>query len=224
MITRKNLAKMIDHTILKADTKKADVLRLCSEAKEYGFGAVCVNTYFTELVSNELKGTDIKTCVVVGFPLGACITHAKVTETKKAIKQGANEIDMVINISALKDNDLEYFENDIHAMVKTVKGNASLKVIIETCYLTKEEKITACELSKKAGADYVKTSTGFGSAGATVEDIALMRKIIGNEMGIKASGGIRSLDDALAMIEAGATRIGASSGIKIIKEYDERVK
>lgn len=211
-----NLAKYIDHTILKADISKDDVVKVCSEAKEYGFFSVCVNPCFVSLVANELKGSDVKVTSVIGFPLGANTSKIKALETKQAIADGANEIDMVINVSALKDGDYEYVENDIRSVVEALEGKAILKVIIETCLLTDDEKVKACELSKKAGAHFVKTSTGFSTGGATVEDIALMRKTVGPELGVKASGGVRDAAGAKAVIEAGATRIGASSSVVIV--------
>jgi deoxyribose-phosphate aldolase len=224
MISRKELSGMIDHTILKADVKEEDVKRICREAVTNGFGAVCVNPCYAELTAKELKGSGVKTCVVVGFPLGANTAEIKAEEAGKAVDAGAEEIDMVINISALKDRKIDAVEKDIRGVLNAIKGRAILKVIIETCYLTDEEKVIACETAKRAGAHFVKTSTGFGSAGANTKDVALMRATAGSTMGVKASGGIRTLDDALDMIEAGASRIGASSGINILKEYDERMK
>lgn len=218
-INNQQLAKYIDHTILKADTTKEDILRVTKEAKEYGFMSVCVNPYWVSVVSNELKESDVLTCCVVGFPLGANTTESKIFETTDALNKGAREIDMVINIGALKNGDDNIVLEDIKGVVKA-SGNALVKVIIETCYLTKEEKIRACKLSINAGADFVKTSTGFGSGGATAEDIKLMRDTVGSKPGVKASGGIRTREDALTMIEAGATRIGASSGIKILEGED----
>lgn len=211
-----NLAKYIDHTILKPDVQKADVLKVCSEAKEYGFFSVCVNPYYVPLVSESLKGTDVKVTSVIGFPLGASTTEIKALETKKSIADGADEIDMVINVSALKDQDYDYVLNDIKSVVEALEGKAILKVILETCLLTQEEKIKGCELSKAAGAHFVKTSTGFSTGGATVEDIALMRKTVGPDLGVKASGGVRDAEGAKAVIEAGATRIGASASIAIV--------
>ena len=212
-----NLAGYIDHTILKPEAKKEDVLRLCEEAKQYHFASVCVNAYYTKLVADALAGTDVKTCVVVGFPLGATFSEIKARETEIAIQNGAQEVDMVINIGALKDGDYDIVEQDIKAVVDAANDKAIVKVIIETCLLTDEEKVKACELSVKAGADFVKTSTGFSTGGATVEDVALMRQTVGPDMGVKASGGARSYEDALAFIEAGATRIGTSSGVAIME-------
>jgi deoxyribose-phosphate aldolase len=215
---KKAFAKMFDHTILKADATKEQVVKLCNEALEYGFASICVNSCHTKLVAEKLKGSNVKTCVVVGFPLGAMSSSAKVSETQDAIKAGAQEVDMVINVGALKDKDLEYVENDIRAVVAGADKKALVKVIIETCLLTDEEKVTACKLAQKAGADFVKTSTGFSTGGATVADIALMRKTVGDSMGVKASGGIRDYDTAIAMIKAGATRIGASASVAIVNK------
>jgi len=210
------LAKYFDHTILKPDTKKEDVIRICSEAKENDFYSVCINPYYVSLVSDELKGTDVKVTSVIGFPLGASISEVKAFEATKAIEDGADEIDMVINIAALKNKNYEYVENDIKTVKAACEGKALLKVIIETCLLTDEEKIKACELSKKAKADYVKTSTGFSSGGATVYDVKLMRETVGPEMGVKASGAVRDIEKAKQVIEAGATRIGASASVSIV--------
>lgn len=212
-----NLAKYIDHTVLKPEATKDDVLRLCREAKEYGFCSVCVNSMYTALAAKELEGSGVKTCVVVGFPLGAMSTQAKAFETKEAAKDGADEIDMVIAVGALKEGDLDYVKQDIGAVVESA-GDAKVKVIIEACLLTDEEKVIACHLAKSAGADFVKTSTGFSSGGATVEDVALMRRTVGEDMGVKAAGGIHTREEALAMIDAGANRIGASAGIRIVTE------
>ncbi|MBM7701472.1 deoxyribose-phosphate aldolase [Metabacillus iocasae] len=211
-----HIAKMIDHTALKADTTKDQIVQLCKEAKEYNFASVCVNPTWIELAAELLKGTDVKVCTVIGFPLGANTPEVKAFETKDAIEKGATEVDMVINISALKDKNDELVERDIRAVVEAAKGKALTKVIFETCLLTEEEKVRACELSVKAGADYVKTSTGFSTGGATVEDIALMRKTVGPDIGVKASGGVRNAEQAQAVIDAGATRIGASAGIAIV--------
>jgi len=210
-----SIAKYIDHTVLKPDTTKDAVIKVCDEAKEYGFFSVCINPYYVSLVSDQLKGSDVKVTSVIGFPLGASISEVKAFETSKAIADGADEIDMVINVAALKNKDFDYVLNDIKAVVEACKGKALLKVIIETCLLTDEEKVKACELSVEAGADYVKTSTGFSTGGATPEDIALMRKVVGPEIGVKASGGVRSTADAEAVIKVGASRIGASSSIAI---------
>lgn len=212
-----NIAKYIDHTLLKADAKRDQVEQLCSEAKEYNFASVCVNPTWVKLASEQLKGTDVKVCTVIGFPLGATTPETKAFETKNAIENGATEVDMVINIGALKSGDLELVEQDIRAVVEAAKGKALTKVIFETSLLTDEEKVSACELAVKAGTDFVKTSTGFSTGGATVADIELMRKTVGPDLGVKASGGVRNAEDAQAMINAGATRIGASSGIAIVK-------
>ncbi len=210
------LAAIIDHTILKPETKKDDVLKVCEEAKKYNFASVCINPTWVRLVANELKNSTVKVCTVIGFPLGASTSDVKAYETKKAIEEGANEIDMVINIGAIKSGDWNYVENDIKAVVKEAKGKAIVKVILETCLLTNEEKIKACEICVKAGADFVKTSTGFSTAGATVEDIQLMRKAVGEKLGVKASGGVRDRKTALDMVNAGASRIGTSSSVKIV--------
>lgn len=212
-----NINKLIDHTALKPNTSKESILKLIAEAKTYDFASVCVNPCWVELAHQELKNTDVKVCTVIGFPLGANTTEVKVFETKDAIEKGAQEIDMVINIAMLKDKEYDYVENEIHQIVEATKDKAIVKVIIEACLLTDEEKIKACELSQKAGADFVKTSTGFSTGGATVHDVALMRKTVGTDMGVKASGGVHTHEEALAMIEAGANRIGASAGVKLLK-------
>lgn len=213
----KDIASMIDHTILKPDTTLEQVEKVCDEAKKYGFASVCVNPYYVKYVSDSLMGTDVKTTSVVGFPLGSSKSDVKAFETEKAIEDGADEIDMVINIAALKDRKLEIVKEDIKAVVKASEGNI-VKVIIEACLLTQEEKILACEISKECGADFVKTSTGFSSGGATIEDVKLMRSIVGNELGVKASGGVRTLSDLKAFLEAGANRIGASASVDIVEE------
>lgn len=210
------LNKLIDHTLLKPEATKAQIEKLCSEAKEYDFKSVCVNPYYVKYAKELLKGSDVLVCTVIGFPLGQNTTAIKVAETKDAIKNGADEIDMVINIGALKSKDEDYVLNEIKEIRNACKGN-TLKVIIETCLLSDEEKITACKLSKEAGADFVKTSTGFSTHGATVEDVKLMRKTVGEDMGVKASGGIRDRETALKMVEAGATRLGVSAGVAIVK-------
>jgi deoxyribose-phosphate aldolase len=213
----KNIANMIDHTLLKAEATKAQVVTLVEEAKQHSFASVCVNPTWVKTAAELLKETpEVKVCTVIGFPLGASTSEVKAFETKNAIENGATEVDMVINIGALKDKDYEYVENDIRAVVEAAKGKALTKVIIETALLTDEEKKIACELAVKAGTDFVKTSTGFSTGGATVEDIKLMRDVVGPTIGVKASGGVRSREDALAVIEVGATRIGASSGIAIV--------
>ena len=213
-----DIAKYIDHTILKPESTVEDVKRLCKEAKEYNFASVCVNGCYAKLVSTELAGSDVKTCVVVGFPLGAMTKEAKAFETIDAIKNGANEIDMVINVGALKGKNYDLVKEDIEAVVNAAKGKAIVKVIIETCLLTDEEKVKVCEIAKEAKADFVKTSTGFSSGGATKEDIALMRKTVGKDLGVKASGGVRDYKTAMDMINAGASRIGASESITIVSE------
>ncbi len=208
--------KLFDHTILKADAGREAVKKICEEAKEYSFMSVCVNSYYTSYVAQQLKGTDVKVCTVIGFPLGQMSTRAKVAETAIAVEDGAQEIDMVINVGALKDKLYDVVLSDIRE-VKKACGNALLKVIIETCLLTDEEKVKACELSKEAGADFVKTSTGFSTGGAKAEDVALMRKTVGDEMGVKASGGIRDRETAQMMVNAGASRLGTSATIAICK-------
>ena len=211
------IAKMIDHTALKADTTKEIIEKLCQEASEYQFASVCVNPTWVETAAQLLKGSDVKVCTVIGFPLGANTPETKAFETKDAIEKGATEVDMVINIGALKDKNNDLVERDIKAVVEAAEGKALTKVIIETCLLTEEEKVRACELAVSAGADFVKTSTGFSTGGATVEDIALMRKTVGPEIGVKASGGVRDTEGAEALVQAGASRIGASSGVSIVK-------
>ncbi|WP_019242646.1 MULTISPECIES: deoxyribose-phosphate aldolase [Bacillus] len=211
------IAKMIDHTVLKADTTESQIVTLCQEAREYNFASVCINPTWVKKAAELLQGSGVDVCTVIGFPLGANTPEVKAFETTQAIKDGATEVDMVINIGALKDGDNDLVERDIRAVVDAAKGKALTKVIIETCLLTDEEKVRACELSVKAGADFVKTSTGFSTGGATKEDIALMRKTVGPNIGVKASGGVRNTEDAQTMIEAGATRIGASAGVSIIK-------
>ncbi|MCM3021776.1 deoxyribose-phosphate aldolase [Heyndrickxia ginsengihumi] len=212
-----NIAKMIDHTLLKPEATEEQVTKLCEEAKQYHFASVCVNPTWVKLAYQLLKDTDVKVCTVIGFPLGATTPEVKAFETENAIANGATEVDMVINIGALKSKNINLVENDIRAVVEKAKGKALTKVIIETCLLSEDEKVLACELAVKAGADYVKTSTGFSTGGATAEDIALMRKTVGPSIGVKASGGVRTREDADKMIQAGATRIGASSGIKIVQ-------
>ena len=210
-------AKMIDHTLLKTDAQKKDLDKLLLEAKKYNFMSVCVSPIWVKYAAEQLKDTNVKVCTVIGFPQGATPTEVKVFETKNAIENGATEVDMVIPVGVLKDKDYIAVENDIRAVVEAAKSKALTKVIIETCLLTDEEKIKACKLSKSAGADFVKTSTGFSTAGATVKDIRLMRETVGEQMGVKASGGVRSREDADAMIKAGATRIGTSNGVKIVE-------
>lgn len=207
--------KLIDNTNLKQDATEKEIIDLCNEAKHYNFMSVCINPSYIPLAKKELAGSDVKVCTVVGFPLGMMTTEAKVFETKDAILKGADEIDMVINVGALKDKKDEYVQNEI-AELKKACGKLILKVIIECCLLTDEEKVRACVLAKNAGADFVKTSTGFSKWGAKVEDVALMRKTVGDEMGVKAAGGVRTHEEMLAMVKAGATRIGTSSGAKLM--------
>lgn len=216
MITKEYVASIIDHTVLKAETKPEEIKKVCKEARENKFASVCINPCYVKMVSEELKGSGVKTCTVIGFPLGASSSAVKAFEVTKAIEDGAEEVDMVINIGMLKAGEFEYVENDIKAVVDAAKGKALVKVIIETCLLTDEEKVKACELSKSAGADFVKTSTGFSKWGAKAEDVKIMRETVGSEMGVKASGGVHNFEEAVAIIEAGASRIGASSSLKII--------
>ncbi|WP_456365346.1 deoxyribose-phosphate aldolase [Thermococcus sp.] len=214
------LARYIDHTNLRPYATREDIMKLCDEAIEYNFYAVCVNPYRVKLAKDYLreKKADVKVASVIGFPLGATSTEVKVFEAERALEDGADELDMVINIGALKDRDYDYVKGDIEEVVKVAhERGAKVKVIIETCYLTEEEKVKACELAKEAGADFVKTSTGFGTGGATVEDVRLMRRVVGPDMGVKAAGGIRTFQKAVEMIEAGANRIGASSSVKIME-------
>lgn len=219
-MNKNKLAKMIDHTILKAEATDAEVEKLCTEALKYNFASVCVNPSMVKKASKLLKNSNIGVCTVIGFPLGANTTEVKAFETKNAIENGAAEVDMVINIGKLKEGNLEYVKNDIESVVNATSGKALTKVIIETCILTDEEKIKVCKIAKEAGADFVKTSTGFSNAGATAKDIKLMRKTVGKELGVKASGGIRTLKDAMIMIENGATRIGTSASISICEEIE----
>jgi len=212
------LSEYIDHTLLKPEAGTDQIIRLCREAREYTFKSVCVNPGHTALVKKELSGSPVLTCVVIGFPLGANATAVKAFEAKKAIEDGADEIDMVINIGALKDNRLDFVEADIRAVVEAAKGKALVKVIIECCLLTDAEKIAACECILRSGADFVKTSTGFSTGGATAADVALLRKTVGDKAGVKASGGVRDFASAKAMIEAGASRIGSSAGVDIMKQ------
>ncbi|MGL4662599.1 MAG: deoxyribose-phosphate aldolase [Culicoidibacterales bacterium] len=208
--------KMIDHTLLRADALQTEVEKLCTEAKAYNFASVCVNPTWVEYAQQALLGSDVMVCTVVGFPLGATTTKAKSEETKQAIIDGADEIDMVINIGALKSGKNEYVENDIREVVEAANGK-TVKVIIETCLLTDEEKILVCQLAKNAGAHFVKTSTGFSTGGATEADVKLMKDTVGANVEVKASGGVRSLEDAKVMIAAGATRIGTSNGVSIVE-------
>ncbi|CEA07536.1 Deoxyribose-phosphate aldolase 1 [Arthrobacter saudimassiliensis] len=211
------LASYIDHTLLKPEASREDILKVCSEAMEYNFKSVCVNPIWVSTVHNELKGSGVLTCSVIGFPLGATTTEVKAFEAQGAVQDGADEIDMVIDIAAARRGDREALVRDIAGVAAVVHdGGAILKVIIETSLLSDEQKVLACEAAVEAGADFVKTSTGFNGGGATAEDVALMRSAVGPTMGVKASGGVRNVEDARAMIEAGATRIGASSGIAIV--------
>ena len=212
-----NIASYIDHTLLKPEATKEQIVKLCEEAAEYKFASVCVNPAWVSVSAKELSDSPVKVCTVIGFPLGASTSETKAFETADAIAKGAEEIDMVINIGALKSGDEELVKNDIKSVVESAKGKAIVKVIIETCLLTDEEKAVASRLSKEAGADFVKTSTGFSTGGATVADVKLMRETVGPDLGVKASGGVRSLEDLQAMIDAGATRIGASSGVQIMQ-------
>jgi len=216
---QEKLATMIDHTILGGNIDKETIIEKCEEVKENNFASLCTVPYYVSLAAEELKQIKSKVCTVIGFPLGNTNYNAKLNETKQALKDGAQEIDMVMNISAFKDNRYEYVENEIREIVKTVKNKDEyliVKVILETCYLNNAQIKKACEISKKAGADFVKTSTGFGEEGAKIKDVKLMKMVVGDDMKVKASGGIRSYNKAIDMIEAGASRIGASSGVEII--------
>ena len=219
--TKASLAKTIDHTLLKATATADQIKELCAEARTYGFASVCVNPTWVSLCAKELSGSGVLVCTVIGFPLGANATATKVAEAKLAVSQGASEVDMVINLGAAKSGDWRSVEEDIQAVVKAANGTL-VKVIIETCYLSDAEKVKACEAAAKVGARFVKTSTGFGTGGATVEDVKLMKKTVGAQgLLVKASGGVRSYHDALLMLEAGADRIGASSGVVIVSELPE---
>ncbi|WP_311562007.1 deoxyribose-phosphate aldolase [Peptoniphilus duerdenii] len=216
-----NINKMIDHTLLKPEATKEMIENLCKEAKEYDFKSVCVNPYWVSTAYEELRDSDVLVCTVVGFPLGATTKETKFFETDFAVQEGADEIDMVINVGALKSKQYDVVLEDIKSVVQAANGR-TVKVIIETCLLSDEEKVKACELSMEAGANFVKTSTGFSTAGAKVEDVELMKSIVGDNLEVKASGGIRDLDTALKMIEAGATRLGVSAGVQIVKEYKSK--
>jgi deoxyribose-phosphate aldolase len=219
IMNRKNVARLIDHTLLKPEATPAQVERLCDEARRYGFASVCINPVYVRLAAGMLKGSGVAVCTVVGFPLGATTTAAKVCETRQAMADGAAEIDMVIHIGALKAGDQDAVREDIAAVaVACHEGGALLKVIIEAVLLSDEEKVAACRLAQAAGADFVKTSTGFAGGGATVEDVRLMRQTVGPQMGVKAAGGIRSYADVMTMVEAGASRIGASAGVEIVEQ------
>jgi len=218
---RAELAVMIDHTKLGPDVSKEQVRQLCSEAKKFQFISVCLNPCYVTLAKEELRGSPVRVCTVIGFPHGANVASTKVAEAEQALKEGADELDMVINIPALKANETKYVQSEIEAICRVARQGTKkdiVKVIIETCLLNDEQKRLACTLAKNAGADFVKTSTGFSTSGATIEDVKLMRATVGSKMGVKASGGIRDLATALKMIEAGATRLGTSSGVKIIEE------
>lgn len=215
-MTPQEIARFIDHTLLKPDAVEADIRKLCQEAREFGFYAVCVNSSFVGLCVQELKGTPVRVASVVGFPLGAMESASKAFESKRAVELGAKEIDMVLPIGALKDRRAQVVVKDIESVVQAA-GGMPVKVILETSLLNEEEKILACELSVKAGAAFVKTSTGFGGGGATVDDVRLMKRTVGERAQVKASGGVRSLEQAMAMIEAGATRLGTSSGVALVQ-------
>jgi deoxyribose-phosphate aldolase len=216
-----SLSHLIDHTLLRPDATRDEIAQLCYEARKHGFASVCVNPSHVKLCADLLKGSDVLTCTVVGFPLGATSTEAKTFEAQKAVRDGAKEVDMVINVGALKSRDYELVEHDIASVATAVHaGGAILKVIIEAALLTDDEKVAASQLAKVAGADFVKTSTGFGPGGATAEDVALMRRVVGPKIGVKASGGIRTRADVQKMVEAGASRIGASASVKIVEGTD----
>src|ERR1700685_2331795 len=220
-----SIASLIDHTLLRADATRSDILQLCREAREYEFASVCVNPYWAPIATAELAGSPVLVCTVVGFPLGATSTESKVCETEASIAAGAREIDMVQNIGALRGDDRDAVQKDIEAVAKAAhRHGAIVKVILETALLDDDQKTAACLLAKAAGADFVKTSTGFGPSGATVHDVELMRRAIGSAMGVKASGGIRTLDDFNKMVAAGATRIGSSSGVKIVEAAQSAAK
>ena len=216
-ITPEELAGYIDHTLLKPGATEEQIAQVCEEAQQYKFKSVCVNSSWVSFVAKKLRGTPVKVCSVIGFPLGEMATRSKAFEARNAIADGAHELDMVINVGALKSRNLKLVEEDIRAIKRSCRSTTLLKVIIETSLLTEEEKVLACEISKKAGADFVKTSTGFTGEGAKVEDVALMRRIVGPKMGVKASGGIRDYKTAVAMINAGANRIGAGGSVAIMK-------
>jgi deoxyribose-phosphate aldolase len=218
-MNREEVARLVDHTLLKPEATPAQVAQLCDEARRYGFASVCINPVYVRLATEKLEGSGVAVCTVVGFPLGATTTSIKVKEARQAMADGATEIDMVIHIGALKAGDYDAVQEDIAAVAAACHaGGALLKVIIEAVLLSDEEKVIACRLAQAAGADFVKTSTGFAGGGATVEDVRLMRQTVGPQMGIKAAGGVRSYADAMAMVEAGATRIGASAGVEIVEQ------
>ena len=220
-VTKRQLERMIDSTNLRPDATTEDIKKLCRDAKKYNFASVCVNPCFVSLAADLLISVEVKVCCAIGFPLGAATPESKVFEAKDAVRNGADEIDMVINIGALKDKKYEIVKKEIRDIVDVV-GKVVVKVIIETCYLTDEEKIKACLIAKEAGAHFVKTSTGFGPKGATAEDVALIRKTVGPNMGVKAAGGIRTIDDAVKMINAGANRIGTSRAVEIVEGIEQQ--
>ena len=211
-----DIRKLIDHTLLKPEASEEAIKKICGEAKEYGFKSVCVNPSRVGLVAAELEGSDVLPCCVIGFPLGATLPEVKAFEAAAAIEEGAKELDMVINIGAAKDGNWELVKKDIEAVVTAANGEAAVKVIIETCLLTDEEKVLACQCAMEAGADFVKTSTGFSTGGANEQDVALMRKVVGDNLGVKASGGVRTPEDAEKFIKAGASRLGTSNGVKLL--------
>ncbi len=218
-----SIAALIDHTLLKPEATAADIRKVCEEARKYGFASVCVNPYWVPVVAHELAGSPVKVCSVVGFPLGASATSSKVDETQIAVKEGAEEIDMVLNIGELRAGNHRVVEDDIRAVVSAAHATGAIvKVILENCLLDEPQKVAACRLAKNAQADFVKTSTGFSTGGATVEDVALMRREVGPHMGVKASGGVRTLEDLQKMVAAGASRIGASASVKIIEAAGEK--
>lgn len=219
-----NFSNLIDHTLLKQDATQDQIKNLCKEALEYKFASVCVNPSYVPLAAELLKNSSVKVCCVIGFPLGATTTKTKVFETKEVIENGAQEVDMVINVGALKSGNWDYVRNDIEAVVIAADSRALIKVILETCLLNDDEKVKACLICKEVGVDFVKTSTGFSSGGATVEDVKLMRKLVGECVGVKASGGVKDYASASAMIEAGATRLGTSSGIAIVKNMSQAIE
>lgn len=211
-----DVTKLIDHTLLKPDASEEAIKKICDEAKEHGFKSVCVNPSRVGFVAEQLEGSDVLPCCVIGFPLGATLPEVKAFEAAAAIEEGAKELDMVINIGAAKDGNWELVKKDIEAVVTAANGEAAVKVIIETCLLTDEEKVLACQCAMEAGADFVKTSTGFSTGGATEQDVALMRKVVGENLGVKASGGVRTPEDAEKFIKAGALRLGTSNGVKLL--------
>jgi deoxyribose-phosphate aldolase len=224
MITIEELARSIEYTLLKPTVTKEMIELLCEEAKQYQFASVAVNPFWVSLCSKKLEGSEVAVCTGIGFPLGANTTEIKAAEAKRAVMQGAKEVDVVINIGKAKEGDWSVVREDIAAVVAAVKPAAVVKIILEACYLTDDEKIMASKAALESGADYVKTSTGFGSGGATIDDIRLMKSVVGNRMKIKAAGGIRRLDDAMAFLEAGADRIGTSNGVSIVNEFKRRFK